>query len=89
MTAGGDSVSTTALALLPFLAEGVTYEPESATAVWLESYPEVVRKGLTWLGSSQPQVDPQGVGPVEVDLRGLISGVVAGCETSFQVAMEH
>ena len=82
MTAGGDSVSTTALALLPFLAEGVTYEPESATAVWLESYPEVVRKGLTWLGSSQPQVDPQGVGPVEVDLRGLISGVVAGCETS-------
>ena len=42
----------------------------------------MVRKGLTWLGSSQPQVDPQGVGPVEVDLRGLISGVVAGCETS-------
>ena len=81
MTAGGDSVSTTALALLPFLAEGVTYEPESATAVWLESYPEVVRKGLTWLGSSRPQADPQGVGPVELDLKGLISGVVAGCET--------
>jgi hypothetical protein len=80
---GGNSQSTTALALLPFLAEGVTYEPESVTAVWLEDYPEVVRKGLTWLGSSQPQVDPQAVGPVEVDLRGLISGVVAGCETSF------
>ena len=80
---GGNSQSTTALALLPFLAEGVTYEPESATAVWLEDYPEAVRKGLTWLGSSQPQADPQGGGPVEVDLRGLISGVVVGCETSF------
>ena len=44
--AGGNSQSTTALALLPFLAEGVTHEPESATAVWLEDYPEVVRKGL-------------------------------------------
>ena len=83
MPTGGNSQSTTALALLPFLAEGVTHEPDSATAVWLQDYPEVVRKGLTWLGSSQPQVDPQGVGPVEVDLRGLISGVVAGCETSF------
>ncbi len=79
----GNSQSTTALALLPFLAEGITYEPESAKAVSLEGYPEVVRKGLTWLGSSRPQADPQGVGPVEVDLRGLISGVVAGCETSF------
>ncbi|HBU38013.1 MAG TPA: hypothetical protein DEB70_09430 [Planctomycetaceae bacterium] len=81
--AGGNSESTTALALLPFLAEGVTHEPESATAVWLEDYPEVVRKGLIWLGSSRPQADPLGGGPVEVDLRGLISGVVAGCETSF------
>lgn len=81
--AGGNSESTTALALLPFLAEGVTHEPESATAVWLEGYPEVVTKGLIWLGSSRPQADPLGGGPVEVDLRGLISGVVAGCETSF------
>ena len=81
--AGGNSESTTALALLPFLAEGVTHEPESATAVWLEAYPEVVTKGLIWLGSSRPQADPLGGGPVEVDLRGLISGVVAGCETSF------
>jgi len=80
---GGNSESTTALALLPFLAEGVTHEPESATAVWLEDYPEVVRKGLTWLGSSRPQANPQGAEPVEVDLQGLISGVVAGCETSF------
>ena len=81
--AGGNNESTTALALLPFLAEGVTHEPESATALWLEDYPEVVRKGLVWLGSSRPQADPLGGGPVEVDLRGLISGVVAGCETSF------
>ena len=83
MNTGGNSQSTTALALLPFLAEGITHEPDSATAVSFEDYPEVVRKGLTWLGSSQPQADPQGIGPVEVDLRGLISGVVAGCETSF------
>ena len=42
MPTGGNSQSTTALALLPFLAEGVTHEPDSATAVWLEDYPEVV-----------------------------------------------
>jgi hypothetical protein len=71
------------LALLPFLAEGITYEPGSATAVWLEEYPEVVKKGLTWLGSSRPQIDLQGSAPGAVDLNGLISGVTVGCETSF------
>ena len=80
---GEKSESITALALLPFLAEGITYEPGSATAVWLEEYPEVVKKGLTWLGSSRPQIDLQGSVPGEVDLDGLISGVIAGCETSF------
>jgi hypothetical protein len=80
---GEKSESITALALLPFLAEGITYEPGSATAVWLEEYPEVVKKGLTWLGSSRPQLDLQGSVPGEVDLDGLISGVIAGCETSF------
>ena len=83
ISSGKNSESITALALLPFLAEGITYEPDSATAVWLEEYPEVLKKGLTWLGSSRPQLDLQGSAPSEVDLGGLISGVIVGCETSF------
>ena len=83
ISSGENSETITALALLPFLAEGITYELDSATAVWLEEYPEVVKKGLIWLGSPRPQTDLQGSAPGAVDLDGLISGVIVGCETSF------
>jgi hypothetical protein len=56
----GGQPASTALALLPFLAEGVTHEAASAdTAVWLENYPETVGKALLWLGNAGSQPAPQ------------------------------
>lgn len=88
----GGQPASTALALLPFLAEGVTHEAESAdTAVWLEDYPETVRGALLWLGKAGSQTTPQ-VGeqgyeaiPAKVnqqDLQGLELLLIVASEVS-------
>ena len=84
----GGQPASTALALLPFLAEGVTHEAASAdTAVWLENYPETVRKALLWLGKAGSQPIPQvsEAPPVQnnlQDLQGLELGLLVASEVS-------
>jgi hypothetical protein len=78
--ATADTVTTTAAALLPFLAEGVTHEPESADAVWLEAYPEVVKNGLLWLGKRQIEASQQVPGLISEDLGGQCLGLIAFSE---------
>lgn len=93
MTTGGKATAT-ALALLPFLAEGVTYEPASATAAWLEDYPETVKAALLWLGSSGANTNPQSISDnpqplaaeagiqTQQDLNGFDLGVTVASEVS-------
>ena len=85
MDGGGgitDTATTTATALLPFLAEGVTHEPESAAeSLALEAYPEVVQKGLLWLGNQQIQASQQVPGLISETLGGQALGLVAFSET--------
>ncbi len=75
-----DTATTTAAALLPFLAEGVTFEPESANAVWLEASPEVVKNGLLWLGKRQIEASQQVPGLITEDLAGQALGLIAFSE---------
>ena len=76
-----DVATTTATALLPFLAEGVTHEPESAESLWLEAYPEVVQKGLLWLGNRQIEASQQVPGLISESLAGQSLGLTAFSET--------
>lgn len=90
----GGQPASTALALLPFLAEGVTYDRESAnTAVWLEDYPKTVELALLWLGKAGGQVTPQvsdqtGEGTIteanddQQDLQGVELGLIVASEVS-------
>ena len=90
----GSKATATALALLPFLAEGVTYEPASATAVWLEDYPETVKAALLWLGNAGSSANPQSVSdtpqplaaqagiPNQPDLSGFDLAVTVASEVS-------
>lgn len=76
-----DTATTTAVAVLPFLAEGVTHEPDSTTEVWLEDYPEVVGRGLLWLGNRQIEASQQVPGLITPQLEGQARGLVAFSET--------
>ncbi len=76
-----DVATTTATALLPFLAEGVTHEPESAESLQLEAYPEVVQKGLLWLGTRQIEASQQVPGLISESLAGQALGLTAFSET--------
>ena len=50
-----DPVALTALTVLSFLGEGVTYKPGSASTPDMERYPDAVRKALVFLSAAQPE----------------------------------
>jgi hypothetical protein len=75
----GGSVAVTALALLPFLAEGVTHEPDPARPVDGDAFAEVVKQGLLFLGNSQP-VDGEQAGAIGTTMDAHLFGLMAFSE---------
>lgn len=73
------SVAVTALALLPFLAEGVTHEPSSAPTSDGDPYPEVMKQGLVFLGTSQP-VEGDKAGAIGTTMDAHLFGLMAFSE---------
>jgi len=70
------SVAVTAMALLPFLAEGLAFERSSGQEPDTEPYPDVVKKGLVFLGRNQPDKgDRAGAigGTMDAHLLGLMA----------------
>lgn len=75
-TGANGAVAVTAMALLPFLAEGLTFEPSSAREPDMEPYPDVVKKGLVFLGKNQPEKGDQAGaigGTMDAHLLGLMA----------------
>ena len=72
-----DRVPNTALALLPFLAEGLTHAPNSVTAPWLEEYRPVVKQGLEFLARSQQLGNGAEKGSLKGGIDGQIFGITA------------
>jgi hypothetical protein len=79
-------VVATAAALLPFLAEGLSHETTSVPTPDTEAYPDVIRKGLLFLGASQPE-DGGMVGAIGTSMTAHLLGLVAFSE-AFALANE-
>jgi len=63
-TTADESVAATALALLPFLAEGVTHRRASITSEELAPYRSSVERGLQFLARSQATVQDESQGSI-------------------------
>lgn len=75
-----DSVAATALAILPFLAEGVTHRRSTITAEELAPYRLLVERGLQFLGRSQSQAADESKGAIGKTILGHTLATLALAE---------
>lgn len=78
--AGGTGPAATALALLPFLGEGVSHKRAPDQPRALSSYKSVVEKGLVFLGTRQAHDRGPGTGFFGGDTRAHALATIAFCE---------
>ncbi|MFM8413616.1 MAG: hypothetical protein ACKOCX_02730 [Planctomycetota bacterium] len=73
-------IAATALALLPFLAEGITHKSAPETPRMLAGYKPVVEKGLVFLATNQNQARGPGNGSWNTGIQAQALATIALCE---------
>ena len=71
-----DAVALGGMAVLPFLAEGITHERATVQSLGTEPFAEVVKKTLLYLGKNQPEKGEK-VGAIGDTMESHVFGLVA------------